>query len=91
MEQAINIAKDMNFDMFMSIMEWIGTIAFAVSGAVVAIRHDLDYYGIIFLAIIKRKVEVGLLQALSSRFHMYLRSCSAEKKSYLKTCARRNL
>ncbi|MDO5302438.1 MAG: trimeric intracellular cation channel family protein [Clostridia bacterium] len=52
MEQAINIAKDMNFDMFMSIMEWIGTIAFAVSGAVVAIRHDLDYYGIIFLAII---------------------------------------
>lgn len=39
-------------DLFMSVMEWIGTVAFAVSGAVVAIRHDLDYYGIGFLAII---------------------------------------
>lgn len=52
MEQAINLAKDIDFDLFMTIMEWIGTVAFAVSGAVVAIRHDLDYYGICFLAII---------------------------------------
>lgn len=43
---------NLDFDLFMTIMEWIGTIAFAVSGAVVAIRHDLDYYGIGFLAII---------------------------------------
>ncbi|MDD6043862.1 MAG: trimeric intracellular cation channel family protein [Eubacteriaceae bacterium] len=41
-----------DFDLFLSVMEWIGTVAFAVSGAVVAIRHDLDYYGIGFLAII---------------------------------------
>lgn len=36
----------------MSIMELIGTVAFAVSGAIVAIEKDLDYYGITFLAII---------------------------------------
>lgn len=37
---------------FITIMEWIGTVAFAVSGAVVAIERKLDYYGICFLAII---------------------------------------
>lgn len=37
---------------FFTIMEWIGTIAFAVSGAVVAIEKELDYYGICFMAII---------------------------------------
>lgn len=41
----------MNFD-FITVMEWIGTIAFAVSGAVVAIEKELDYYGICFMAII---------------------------------------
>lgn len=35
-----------------SIMELIGTVAFAVSGAIVAIQKGLDYYGITFLAII---------------------------------------
>lgn len=37
---------------FFTVMEWIGTIAFAVSGAVVAIEKKLDYYGICFMAII---------------------------------------
>ncbi|MEF9922320.1 MAG: TRIC cation channel family protein [Anaerovoracaceae bacterium] len=37
---------------FITIMEWVGTVAFAVSGAVVAIEKGLDYYGICFLAII---------------------------------------
>lgn len=37
---------------FISLMELIGTVAFAVSGALVAIERKLDYYGIIFLAII---------------------------------------
>ncbi|MGF6377041.1 putative membrane protein YeiH [Clostridiales Family XIII bacterium PM5-7] len=37
---------------FIVAMEWIGTVAFAVSGAVVAIEKKLDYYGICFLAII---------------------------------------
>ena len=37
---------------FISVMEIIGTVAFAVSGALVAIDKKLDYYGILFLAII---------------------------------------
>ena len=37
---------------FISLMEIIGTVAFAVSGALVAIEKKLDYYGIVFLAII---------------------------------------
>lgn len=37
---------------FISLMEIVGTIAFAVSGALVAIEKNLDYYGIVFLAII---------------------------------------
>ena len=37
---------------FITVMEWIGTVAFAVSGAVVAIERELDYYGICFMAII---------------------------------------
>ena len=37
---------------FITVMEWIGTVAFAISGALVAIRKKYDYYGICFLAII---------------------------------------
>lgn len=37
---------------FISLMEFIGTVAFAVTGALIAIEKDLDYYGISFLAII---------------------------------------
>ncbi|MEG0918995.1 MAG: trimeric intracellular cation channel family protein [Anaerovoracaceae bacterium] len=37
---------------FISAMEMIGTIAFAITGAMVAIESNLDYYGIVFLAII---------------------------------------
>jgi uncharacterized membrane protein YeiH len=33
-------------------MELIGTVAFAISGALVAINKKLDYYGILFLAMI---------------------------------------
>ena len=33
-------------------MEIIGTVAFAASGALVAIEKELDYYGIVFFAII---------------------------------------
>ena len=35
-----------------SILELVGTVAFAVSGALLAIDKELDYYGIAFLAII---------------------------------------
>lgn len=41
----------MNMDFFM-IVEIIGTIAFAMSGALTAIEKELDYYGITFFAII---------------------------------------
>lgn len=37
---------------FISVVELIGTVAFAVSGALVAIDKELDYYGIAFFAII---------------------------------------
>lgn len=37
---------------FIFVMELIGTVAFAVSGALVAIERKLDYYGIAFLAIV---------------------------------------
>lgn len=37
---------------FISIVELIGTVAFAISGALVAIDKELDYYGIVFFAII---------------------------------------
>lgn len=37
---------------FITVMEWIGTVAFAVSGAVVAIQKRLDWYGICILSII---------------------------------------
>lgn len=37
---------------FISLMELLGTVAFAAAGALVAIDKDLDYYGISFCAII---------------------------------------
>ena len=37
---------------FISVMEWIGTVAFAASGALVAIKKGLDYYGIGVLALV---------------------------------------
>lgn len=37
---------------FISVVELIGTVAFAMSGALVAIDKELDYYGIAFFAII---------------------------------------
>ncbi len=52
---------------FISVVELIGTVAFAITGALVAIDKDLDYYGIIALAIITaigggivRDVLIGL-------------------------------
>lgn len=37
---------------FISIVEFIGTVAFAMSGALTAIERELDYYGIAVFAII---------------------------------------
>ena len=37
----------MNSEAILSVLEWIGTISFATSGALVAIRHSLDLFGVI--------------------------------------------
>lgn len=42
----------MNFDKFYYILEIIGTVAFASSGAMIAIRKGMDVFGIIVLSII---------------------------------------
>ena len=34
-------------EIILLIMEWIGTISFAVSGSLVAIRHSLDLFGVV--------------------------------------------
>ena len=34
-------------EIILLIMEWIGTISFAVSGALVSIRHGLDVFGVV--------------------------------------------
>ena len=39
-------------EFFFEILEYIGTIAFAVSGALVAINHETDLAGIIFLSFV---------------------------------------
>ena len=36
-------------DIIILIMEWIGTVAFAISGSIVAIRHRLDLFGVIIV------------------------------------------
>jgi uncharacterized membrane protein YeiH len=42
----------MNMSMFFLICEWLGTAAFAVSGAMVAVDKGMDLFGVIFLAMI---------------------------------------
>ena len=37
----------MNSEIILLILEWIGTISFATSGSLVAIRHSLDLFGVI--------------------------------------------
>ena len=63
---------------FITVMEWVGTAAFAVSGAAVAIEKELDYYGICFLAIITaigggiiRDVLIGRILPVSLADPMY--------------------
>jgi len=45
---------------FILIVEIIGTIAFAISGALAAIEHDLDHYGIIRDVLINEALPVAL-------------------------------
>ena len=42
----------MNINLFFLICEWLGTAAFAVSGAMVAVDKGMDLFGVVFLAII---------------------------------------
>lgn len=39
----------MDFELFLLILEYIGTIAFAISGAMIAIEHKMDILGVIIL------------------------------------------
>ena len=39
-------------EIFFTIIEYIGVIAFAVSGALVAIDHEVDLFGIVFLSFV---------------------------------------
>ena len=39
-------------DLFLTVLSYIGVIAFAVSGAMVAIRSEVDLFGVVFLAVI---------------------------------------
>ena len=41
-----------NHQLILLITEWIGAISFAVSGSLVAIRHDLDLFGVITVGLI---------------------------------------
>ena len=42
----------MSINMFFLVCEWLGTAAFAVSGAMVAIDRGMDLFGVVFLAMI---------------------------------------
>ena len=40
--------------LFFSILELIGTVSFAVSGAIASIDKEMDVFGVLFLIIINR-------------------------------------
>lgn len=42
----------MNVNLFFLLCEWVGTAAFAVSGAMVAVDKGMDIFGVIFLAMV---------------------------------------
>ena len=42
----------MNVSIFFLVCEWLGTAAFAISGAMVAVDKGMDLFGVIFLAMI---------------------------------------
>ena len=65
-------------DILILIMEWIGTVAFAISGAIVAIRRSLDLFGVIIVGCVTA-VGGGMLRDICSaeipfifRKHVYL-------------------
>lgn len=71
---------------FISLMELMGTVAFAVSGALVAIKNELDYYGICILAIITAVggglvrdviINVGLPACLDNPIYVIISIISA--------------
>lgn len=70
--------NDLHF--FFQVGEWLGTAAFAVSGAMVAVNKDNDLFGVIFLAVVTalgggtiRDVLIGHLPPrMFSNFHYVL-------------------
>ncbi len=63
----------MSTEIVLLIMEWIGTISFAASGALVAIRHSLDLFGV---------VTVGTITAVGGGV---LRDILVNEKPYILT------
>ena len=65
----------MDFDLFLMICNYIGTIAFAASGAIKGFGKRLDIFGISLLAIVTA-VGGGILRdSIISRFPAYPSSC----------------
>ena len=66
---------------FISIVELIGTVAFAISGALTAIDKELDYYGIAIFAIITAvgggMINENLPAALENPFYVLISLASA--------------
>ena len=58
-----HIIKIMNETIIIFIMELIGTIAFAISGALIAVRRGLDLFGVVFVGCIT-SVGGGILRDL---------------------------
>lgn len=57
-------------DIFLSVLSYIGVIAFAVSGAMLAIRSEVDLFGVVFLSVIT-SFGGGLMRDLILNRHPY--------------------
>ena len=68
-------------DGFLRILEWIGVVSFAISGAMVAIRKHMDLFGVIFMGILTavgggviRDLMIGLTPPSCFRDPLYIRT-----------------
>ncbi len=57
-------------DTFLTVLSYIGVIAFAISGAMLAIRSEVDLFGVVFLSVIT-SFGGGLMRDLILNRHPY--------------------
>lgn len=57
-------------DIFLTVLSYIGVIAFAVSGAMLAIRSEVDLFGVVFLSVIT-SFGGGLMRDMILNRHPY--------------------